>query len=152
MIQDHITIQNRYKDFIKKIIETETVYALKDKKGYATSYSNEIEDEDGEPAQIVCFWSDAARAKSCVDQEWNHYEVSPISLREFIENWCLGMNSDGLIVGTNFDSHLFGYEAEPLEVIMDSIEELRATRKSLELRKFENMEDLESQIREILKD
>ncbi|MGE8433563.1 DUF2750 domain-containing protein [Chryseobacterium joostei] len=152
MIQDHITIQNRYKDFIKKIIETETVYALKDEKGYATSYSNEIEDEDGEPAQIVCFWSDAARAKSCVDQEWNHYEVSPISLREFIENWCLGMNSDGLIVGTNFDSHLFGYEAEPLEVIMDSIEELRATGKSLELRKFENMEDLESQIREILKD
>ena len=87
-----------------------------------------------------------------MDQEWNHYEVSPISLREFIENWCLGMNSDGLIVGTNFDSHLFGYEDEPLEVIMDSIEELRATGKSLELRKFENMEDLESQIREILKD
>lgn len=127
MIQDHITIQNRYKDFIKKIIETETVYALKDEKGYATSYSNEIEDEDGEPAQIVCFWSDSARAKSCVDQEWNHYEVSPISLREFIENWYLGMNSDGLIVGTNFDSHLFGYEAEPLKVIIDSIEELRTT-------------------------
>lgn len=152
MIQDHITVQNRYKDFIKKIIETEIVYTLKDEKGYATSYSNEIEDEDGEPAQIVCFWSDPARAKSCVDQEWSHYEVSPISLREFIENWCLGMNSDGLIVGTNFDSHLFGYEAEPLEVIMDSIEELRTTGKSLELRKFENMEDLESQIREILKD
>ncbi|PWN67363.1 DUF2750 domain-containing protein [Chryseobacterium oncorhynchi] len=152
MIQDHITVQNRYKDFIKKIIETEIVYTLKDEKGYATSYSNEIEDEDGEPTQIVCFWSDPARAKSCVDQEWSHYEVSPISLREFIENWCLGMNSDGLIVGTNFDSHLFGYEAEPLEVIMDSIEELRTTGKSLELRKFENMGDLESQIREILKD
>ncbi|MEG0925208.1 DUF2750 domain-containing protein [Chryseobacterium sp.] len=152
MIQDHITVQNRYKDFIKKISETETVYALKDEKGYATSYSNEIEDENGEPVQIVCFWSDAARAKSCVDQEWNHYEISSISLREFIENWCLGMNSDGIIVGTNFDSHLFGYEAEPLEVIMDSIKELRTTGKSLELRKFENMEDLESQIREILKD
>ncbi|MFP3831644.1 DUF2750 domain-containing protein [Chryseobacterium sp. SIMBA_028] len=152
MIQDHITVQNRYKDFIKKINETETVYTLKDEKGYATSYSNEIEDEDGEPVQIVCFWSDAARAKSCVDQEWSHYEISPIPLREFLENWCLGMNNDGLIVGTNFDSHLFGYEAEPLEVIMDSIEELRATGKSLELRKFKNMEDLESQIREILKD
>ncbi|WP_106917630.1 DUF2750 domain-containing protein [Chryseobacterium aurantiacum] len=152
MIQDHITVQNRYKDFIKKISETETVYALKDEKGYATSYSNEIEDENGEPVQIICFWSDAARAKSCVDQEWNHYEISSISLREFIENWCLGMNSDGIIVGTNFDSHLFGYEAEPLEVIMDSIKELRTTGKSLELRKFENMEDLESQIREILKD
>lgn len=152
MIQDHITVQNRYKDFIKKINETETVYTLKDEKGYATSYSNEIEDEDGEPAQIVCFWSDAARAKSCVDQEWSHYEISPIPLREFLENWCLGMNNDGLIVGTNFDSHLFGYEAEPLEVITDSIEELRATGKSLELRKFKNMQDLESQIREILKD
>lgn len=152
MIQDHITVKNRYKDFIKTISETETVYALKDESGYATSYSSEIEYEDGEPAKIVCFWSDAARAKSCVEQEWDHYEVSPIGLTEFIENWCLGMNNDGFIVGTNFDSNLIGYEGEPLEVILDSIEELRNTGKSLELRKFENMDDLENQIKEILKD
>lgn len=152
MLQDHITVENRHKDFIKKITETETVYALKDGNGYATSYSNEAEYEDGEEVQIICFWSDAARAKSCIENEWNHYEPSPIPLNEFVENWCLGMNSDGLLVGTNFDSNLLGYEAEPLELILDIIEELRSSGKSLELRKFENMEDLEKQIREVLED
>lgn len=149
MLQDHITVQNRYKDFIKKISKTEVVYALKDDKGYATSYSNEAEYEDGEEVQIICFWSDAARANSCIENEWNQYEPSPVPLNEFVENWCLGMNSDGLLVGTNFDSNLFGYEAEPLELILDIIEELKASEKSLELRKFKDMEDLEKQIREV---
>ncbi|WP_114821288.1 DUF2750 domain-containing protein [Chryseobacterium sp. KLBC 52] len=152
MLQDHITIENRHKDFIKKITETETVYALRDGNGYATTYSNESEFEDGEEVQIICFWSDAARAKSCIQNEWNHFETSSIPLNEFVENWCLGMNSDGLLVGTNFDSHLFGYEAEPLELILDIIAELRSSGKSLELRKFENMEDLEKQIRAVLED
>ena len=152
MLQDHITVQNRYKDFIKKISETETVYALKDDKGYATSYSNESEYEDGEPVQIICFWSDAARAKSCIENEWNRYEPSPIPLNEFVENWCLGMNSDGVLVGTDFESNLFGYEAEPLELILDIIEEFKISGKSLNLRKFENMDDLEIQIREVLED
>lgn len=150
MLQDHIIIQDRHKDFIKKISETGTVFALRDEKGYATSYSNDLEYEDGEPVQIICFWSDAARAKSCVEKEWNHYEVSPISLNEFLENWCLGMNSDGLIAGTNFDSNLFGYEAEPLELILDIIQELKNTGKPLELRKFESINDMENQIREVL--
>lgn len=152
MLQDHITVQNRHKDFIKKISETEIVYALQDNKGYATSYSSEAEYEDGEPVQIICFWSDAARAKSCIENEWNHYEPSPISLNEFVENWCLGMNSDGLLVGTDFDSNMFGYEAEPLELILDIIEELGNSGKSLNLRKFESPEDMEKQIRDILED
>ncbi|MDR3022935.1 DUF2750 domain-containing protein [Chryseobacterium sp.] len=152
MLQDHITVQNRHKEFIKKITETEIVYALQDDKGYATSYSSEAEYEDGEPVQMICFWSDAARAKSCIENEWNHYEPSPVSLTEFVENWCLGMNMDGLLVGTNFDSHMFGYEAEPLELILDIIEELKNSGKSLELRKFKNLEDMEKQIREVLED
>ncbi len=152
MLQDQITLKNRYKDFIRKVCETETVYGLKDDKGYATSYSNELEYEDGEPVQIICFWSDPARAKSCVDKEWNRYEASPVPLNEFLENWCLGMNIDGLLVGVNFDSNLFGYEAEPLELALEVIEELKKNSKSLILRKFDNLEDMEHQIREVLKD
>ncbi|WP_250255751.1 DUF2750 domain-containing protein [Chryseobacterium sp. Marseille-Q3244] len=86
MLQDQITLKNRYKDFIKKVIETEIVYGLKDDKGYATSYSNDLEYDDGEPVQIICFWSYVARAKSCVDKEWNRYEASSIPLNEFLEN------------------------------------------------------------------
>lgn len=152
MLQDQITLKNRCKDFIRKVSETEIVYGLKDDKGYATSYSNDLEYEDGEPVQIICFWSDAARAKSCVDREWNRYEASPIPLNEFLENWCLGMNSDGLVVGIDFDSNMFGYEAEPLELVLEMIEELKKNNKSLTLRKFDDLEDMENQIREVLED
>lgn len=152
MLQDHITLKNRYQDFIRKVSETEIVYGLKDDKGYATSYSNDLEYEDGEPVQLICFWANAARAKSCVDREWNQYEASPIPLNEFLENWCLGMNSDRLMVGVDFDSNLFGYEAEPLELALEIIKELKKNRKSLLLRKFNDLEDMEDQIREVLKD
>ncbi|WET50451.1 DUF2750 domain-containing protein [Chryseobacterium indologenes] len=152
MLQDQITLKIRYKDFIRKVSETEIVYGLKDEKGYATSYSNDLEYEDGGPVQIICFWSDAARAKSCVDREWNRYEASPIPLNEFLENWCLGMNSDGLILGVDFDSNLFGYEAEPLELVLEMIKELKKNNKSLTLRKFDDLEDMENQIREVLED
>lgn len=152
MLQDQITLKNRYKDFIRKVCETETVYGLKDDQGYATSYSNDLEYEDGEPVQLICFWSDAARAKSCVDREWNRYEASSIPLNEFLENWCLGMNSDGLLVGVNFDSNLLGYEAEPLELVIEMIAELQKNNKSLSLRKFNDLEDMKNQIKEVLKD
>ncbi|MCT2564170.1 DUF2750 domain-containing protein [Chryseobacterium herbae] len=150
MIQDHITVENRHKDFIKKVSETEIIYALKDENGYSVSYSNELEYEDGEPVQIICFWSDQARAKSCIGDEWSHYEVSSVPLNDFVENWCLGMNNDGLVVGTNFDSNLFGCEAEPLELVLDIIEELKKTGKNITLRKFRSIEEMETQIREVL--
>ena len=62
------------------------------------------------------------------------------------------MNSDGLLVGTDFDSNMFGDEAEPLELILDIIEELGNSGKSLNLRKLESPEDMEKQIRVILED
>lgn len=150
MIQDHITVENRHNDFIKKVSETEMIYALKDENGYAVSYSNELEYEDGDPVQIICFWSDQARAKSCIADEWSHYEVSSVPLNDFVENWCLGMNNDGLVVGTNFDSNLFGFEAEPLELVLDIIEELKKTGKNITLRKFKSIEEMETQIKKVL--
>ncbi|UHO39969.1 hypothetical protein H5J24_08090 [Chryseobacterium capnotolerans] len=45
-----------------------------------------------------------------------------------------------------------GYEAEPLELVLDIIEELKNNKKSLILRKFDHLEDMENQIREVLKD
>lgn len=60
------------------------------------------------------------------------------------------MNNDGLVVGTNFDSNLFGFEAEPLELVIDIIEELKKTGKNITLRKFKSIEEMETQIREVL--
>lgn len=150
MIQDHITIKKRHQNFVRKVCETNIVYALKDDTGYATSYSDEMEDENGEPIEIICFWSDQSIAKSCLENEWKDYNITELKLAEFLEIWCVGMNNDGLIVGTNFDKNLFGFEAEPLELILEIIEELKQIGKSLDLKKFNNIEDLEIQVKEIL--
>ncbi|WP_344826267.1 DUF2750 domain-containing protein [Chryseobacterium ginsenosidimutans] len=150
MIQDQITLENRHKNFVKKVSENEIVYALKNDRGYATSSSNEIEDEDGNPVEIICFWSDKAIAKSCIKNEWSEYEIDELNLSEFLENWCIGMSSDGLIVGTNFDQNLFGYEVEPLELILEIITALNLQNKQIKLKKFDGIKDLETQINEIL--
>lgn len=150
MLQNQITIKNRHTDFIQKVCESEIIYALKGDKGYATSYSNEMEDEDGDAVQMVCFWSDESRAKACIEGEWSDYNIATLSLNDFIENWCIGMNSDGIIVATNFDNNLFGFEIEPLQIILEIITELKKNGKSLTLHNFENIEDLENQIKEIM--
>jgi len=150
MIQDHLTIKNRHSDFVKKVCESEIIYALKGDKGYAVSYSNEMEDEDGDPVQMVCFWSDEVRAQSCIGGEWSDYQTDTLALNDFLENWCLGMNSDGIIAGINFDNNLFGFEAEPLELILEIIEELKRTDKNITLHSFENIHDLETQIKDVL--
>lgn len=150
MFQNHITVKNRHKKFIKTVCETETVYGLKNKKGFATSSSVHYDDEDGEPVGMICFWAEKARAMSCVKGGWKNYESTEISLSEFMENWCVGMENDGLLIGTQFDQNMFGFEAEPLELIVDLSTELKSIGKDLNFRKFNGIEDLETQVKEIM--
>lgn len=148
MPQDEITLQNRHKRFIQKVCETEIVYGLKSEDGFATSYSINFEDEDGEAIGLICFWSENAMAKSCTKDNWLPYEVTEISLTEFMESWCIGMNNDGLLAATNFDQNMFGYEIEPLDLILELIQELKSLGKEPEFLQYENLCDLESQINE----
>ncbi len=150
MFQNHITVKNRHKKFIKTVCETEIVYGLKNEKGFATSSSVHYEDKDGEPVGMICFWAEKARAKSCTKDGWEKYKPTEISLSEFMENWCVGMENDGLLIGTQFDSNMFGFEAEPLELVVDLATELKSIGKDLNFLKFDGIEDLESQVKEVM--
>lgn len=147
MLQNHITVKNRHKKFIKTVCKTEIVYGLKDKKGFATSSSVHYDDENGEPVGIICFWAEKARAKSCVKDEWKSYEPTEIPLSEFMENWCVGMENDGLLIGTQFDQNMFGFEVEPLELIIDLLAELKLTGKDLILKKTNIIDFLEERLK-----
>lgn len=151
MLQDSILIEKQYKKFIKTVCKSTIVYTLKDTEGYATSTSNNYINYHEEPIGIICFWSDIALAKSCIKEEWSNYKIAEIPLVEFIENWCIGMDHDGLIIGTEFDQNMFGFEAEPLELILELISELKATGKELNFKGFKGIKDLEKQIKAILK-
>jgi hypothetical protein len=150
MLQDHITVKLRHERFVKKVCETKIVFGLKDNEGFATSSSNEFDDEDGNSVQLICFWAESALANSCRKSDWENYELVELSLEEFIENWCVGLYNDGLLVGTSFDQNMFGYEVEPLELILELIGELKSKQIGLELRKYADLEELEEQVKEIV--
>ena len=150
MFKNHIDIKLKHQTFVKRVCETSIVYALKNGHGFATSSSNELEDENGKPIGIICFWSEVNLAKLCVKNEWNDYEPIEINLAEFIENWCIGIENDGLLIGTNFDKDMFGFEIEGYELILELIEELKANNKELKFRNFENINDIETQVKEAM--
>jgi hypothetical protein len=149
MIQDSLTIEKRHKRFIKSVCESETIYVLKNHKGFATSSSINYENDEGEPIGIICFWAEKSLAKSCIEKDWLSYKVFEISLSDFIENWCVGMENDGLLIGTEFDRNMFGFESEPMELILELVTELKSIRKDLKFKKFTGIKDLEKQVKEI---
>lgn len=150
MFKNQIDIKLKHEKFIRKVCETNIVYGLENEVGFATSSSNEFEDEDGDPIEIICFWSEEILAKVCAKNEWKGYKTVPIDLTDFIENWCIGIDNDGLLVGTNFDHNMFGNEIEGYNLIVELIDELKKVKKELKFQKFKNVEDLESQIKKIL--
>ena len=147
MTQNEQTLKQRHEKFIQTICVNEKVYVLEGEDGFATSYSNELEDEEGNPLDVLCFWSDKAGANACIHSEWTGYQITEISLAEFLENWCIGMSNDGLLVGTNFDRNLFGYEVDPLEILLEVLNELEETNKQIQLTHFESLEAFEIQVR-----
>lgn len=150
MIQDSILIEKRHKRFIKKVCESEIVYGLKNNEGFATSSSINYDDDKGKPMGIICFWAEKALAKSCIKNGWKNYKVTEIQLSDFIENWCIGMENDGILIGTEFDQNLFGFEAEPLEMILDLSAELNSIKKDLNFKKFDGISDLENKVKAII--
>ena len=138
-------ITNRYQKFIKTVCETDIVYALQNHDGFATSASVQYDDENDKPVGVLCFWAESARAKSCIKNHWDNYQITEIPLTDFIENWCVGMENDGILAGTGFDQNMFGYEAKPLDLILDLVTEIKVTKKSILLQKFDGIADLEEQ-------
>jgi len=148
MFQDSITVKNRHLAFIKTISDNELVYVLQNENGFATSNSNQYKDDNGSPIGMLYFWADKVRAKSCAINEWKEYKVTEILLAEFMENWCIGMANDGLLVGTQFDQNMFGFTIEPLELVLELTSQLKSIRKDLNFRKFNGISDLKKQVKE----
>src|SRR6187402_1652773 len=103
MTQEDSNFQERQDEFIKKVCQTELVWALEKEEGYATASSISYEDDEGEPAEVLCFWSDKSLALLCAKDDWEGYVPVEIPLTDFIENWCIGMDNDLIMAGIEFD-------------------------------------------------
>jgi hypothetical protein len=104
--------KNRYKKFLERVPVSGVVWGLKEADdSFFVCESNEYED-----TYVMAFWSERAYAKSCAVEELSHFEPSPIPLDIFMNNFLLGLDEDGLLVGLNWNSKLIGVEVEPAEV------------------------------------
>ena len=93
------------------------------------------------------------RARDCCREEWAEYEVVTFGLAEFLESWCLLLAGDGLLIGAELDRNLFGWEAEPVDVLLDALDELKRIGKDIPLQYFDNIITLlERESRQILED
>lgn len=98
----------RAEKFIHEVLETDSVFYLKNDQFAQDSESNHYQDEDGNPAPVIPFWSKKFIPYA---KKWSPgLEVKEISLKSFVTEWLNGMNEDGIIVGLNWDQNGIGYE------------------------------------------
>ena len=150
MFKNSADVKKYHKRFIRDVVRSEIVWGLHSDDGWATSSANNFENEEGQPEKLICFWSDEKRAGVCQKKFWQEFTPKQIPLTEFMENWLVGMDQDGAIVGTNFDWNLFGFEALPLELLIELFQELKRSDKSLKFLKYENQDEFERLVQEIL--
>ena len=142
--------EKKHQRFVQEACKQGTVWALKRPEGYAITHSIQYSTTEGEPMPMFCFWSDKGLAGICAQKEWEEYKPEQISLSEFIEGWCIGLANDDILIGSNFDQNMIGYEAEPLMLILELTHELKQTKRKVEFQHFSNIADLESQIKDVL--
>lgn len=150
MLEEDVIAKERHEKFIEKVCATEKVWTLEKDNGYATATSIHYEDDNDEPVEVLCFWSEKDLAELCAKEDWEGFKPVEIGLAEFIENWCIGMANDLILAGSDFDQELFGHETDPLELILQLNDALLVQKKELNLQNHKSMNDLINEIKKIL--
>ena len=103
---------NKYNDFVELVNEEEQVWALQNQEGeWVVCDSSEYEDAD-----VMPIWGNADNAKSfCID-EWQDYQVASITLEDFLEEWISDLNTDGVLIGLDWQLDAQSVEMDPITV------------------------------------
>ena len=143
MFKNTADIELKHKRFLNEVIENQKVWTLKNDNGYVSSSSNHFEDENEEPLLLQIFWSSSKEAKVCSRHVWakENFTLESIELKDFIEFWCSGMYQDSVIVGTNFDHQLFGYEEAPLILARDLLNRIKKNDLQMEFRNYKSIDE-----------
>jgi hypothetical protein len=139
--------EKRHKEFIEQTVKSGQVWGLKSKDGWATSTSIEFDDTG-----VLPFWSSEGYASACAKDDWSDYQPDEFSLSEFLEHWCIGMDNDNALTGTNWDSDLFGHEIEPLNLALEILEEVKAQKKNVNFLNYPSLNEFEKAIIQLLKE
>ena len=125
-----------HRKFVTGVVATGIVWTLEDDEGCANIDSETYETEEGEPEIVLCYWSDEKGARAASEKHWPDHDVGEITLSDFMENWCVGMQSDGVIAGTNFDPELLGTEILPLDLLLELFKALKKANKEMSFEQY----------------
>lgn len=144
-MNDNAKATASHRRFVEEIVNTGKVWGLKTAEGWANTPSAVYED-----AHVLPFWSDMELAQAVAIEDWADYKPQAINLVEFLENWLIGMDDDGTIAGTNWDTDMVGTETEPLELALQIVQRLRVTKQFVRLKNFKDLNDYDRQIKDAL--
>jgi hypothetical protein len=145
MQEDTALIDAKYKEFVKQVAVSKLVWGLKDKQGWANTDSSGEEEGD-----VIPFWSDKASAKASARDEWKKYLPVAIPLPEFLESWCVEMAENGVLAGINWDTNMFGKEANALELALDILEQLKVAGTDVKFLNYESIDAFIAEIKAVL--
>jgi hypothetical protein len=124
--------------FIQRVGESEVVWFLANDAGTAYCESNEFEGDE-EPLGVLLFFSDEAYARRCQNAAFEEYEISKMSLFDFLFRWLPGMSGDGVLAGLNWNHELVGLEVDPLELREKIEANLSEIQRQSHLQEFERL-------------
>ena len=129
--------------FIKEICQDQKVYLLTSEEGFAISYSEEFEYEDGSNLEVICFWSNTDLAEKSKQNQWANHTIDSIDLNTFLEEWLFGMIEEVSLVGINFDETSKGEEQSPLDTILAIVHELNQSKSTFKLNHFKSLDEIQ---------
>lgn len=132
--------------FIKEIIEAGQAWSLASDNGWAVSESVDYED-----AEVIPFWSSAAKAEAAASDQWKGYKPEAIALAVLLEEWLPGMHYDVTLAGLNWGADRKGAESEPLALAHEIIIALKKSGKQLSFANHTDLSDYENEVKEALK-
>jgi hypothetical protein len=100
--------------FRREVTQEGRVYAIRDADGYPAPA-----DPDG-VHRAVPFWSKPTRAQLIVKHvtAYQGFEVVPITIDDWLSNWMVSLEHDGLLVGVNWaGARATGYDLTPGQVL-----------------------------------
>ena len=101
-----------YQQFFENAVAMGCVWGLEGGDGWAQSESEKYPN-----ALVIPFWSQPEYAELHRKDEWADYQVVPIALAEFLDDWLPGMHEDVILAGINWNEELDGDDYEPLDVL-----------------------------------
>jgi hypothetical protein len=100
--------------FRREVSQEGRVFAIRDAQGYPAPA-----DADG-GRRAVPFWSKPTRAQLVVKHvtAYQGFEVVPITIEDWLSNWMVSLEHDGLLVGVNWaGARATGYDMTPGQVL-----------------------------------